>query len=86
MQMTMMTPPSFNSELSYLNKEDRLLRWLLIKHRDINFGMDFVGEDDAMNELRSFRRNLFDDENGEDEDDDDDDDDEYEGGDQSETK
>ncbi|KAL0358325.1 UNVERIFIED_CONTAM: hypothetical protein Sangu_0681900 [Sesamum angustifolium] len=30
MQMTMMTPPSFNSELYYLNKEDRLLRWLLV--------------------------------------------------------
>ncbi|CAI9260138.1 unnamed protein product [Lactuca saligna] len=39
MQMTMMTPPSFNSELHYLNKEDRLLRWLLVKHRDIKFGV-----------------------------------------------
>ncbi|CAH9086012.1 unnamed protein product [Cuscuta europaea] len=33
MQMTMMTPPNFNNELHYLNKEDRLLRWLLVKNR-----------------------------------------------------
>ncbi|VFQ59236.1 unnamed protein product [Cuscuta campestris] len=33
MQMTMMTPPNFNKELHYLNKEDRLLRWMLVKNR-----------------------------------------------------
>ncbi|KAK6155054.1 hypothetical protein DH2020_009302 [Rehmannia glutinosa] len=82
MQMTMMTPPSFNSELSYLNKEDRLLRWLLVKHRDVKFGMEFFGKDDAENELRSFRSNLFDDDSIEE----DEDDDEYEGDEQSETK
>ncbi|KAL0433960.1 UNVERIFIED_CONTAM: hypothetical protein Slati_2730300 [Sesamum latifolium] len=84
MQMTMMTPPSFNSELYYLNKEDRLLRWLLVKHREMKFGMEFFGEDDAKSELRSFRSNLYDDENIEE--DEDDDDDEHEGDVQSETR
>ncbi|PIA37186.1 hypothetical protein AQUCO_03000045v1 [Aquilegia coerulea] len=37
MQMTMMTTPNFNKELHYLNKEDRLLRWLLVKHRGTNY-------------------------------------------------
>nr|XP_009624804.1 uncharacterized protein LOC104115800 [Nicotiana tomentosiformis] len=59
MQMTVMTPPSFNKELHYLNKEDRLLRWLLVKHRDIKFGLDFLGEDDAKTELSRFRRNIY---------------------------
>jgi len=27
-----------NKELHYLNKEDKLLRWLLVKHRDIKIG------------------------------------------------
>ncbi|XP_075089911.1 uncharacterized protein LOC107784980 [Nicotiana tabacum] len=58
-QTTMMTPPSFNKELHYLNKEDRLLRWLLVKHRDIKFGLDFLGEDDAKTELSRFRRNIY---------------------------
>ncbi|XP_073043237.1 small ribosomal subunit protein bS6m [Primulina eburnea] len=77
MQMTMMTPPSFNGELRYLNKEDRLLRWLLVKHRDIKYGLEF-SEDDAKNELRSLR--LFDDVYSEEDEDDDDEgeDDEYE--------
>ncbi|KAK4353384.1 hypothetical protein RND71_028902 [Anisodus tanguticus] len=73
MQMTMMTPPNLNNELHYLNKEDRLLRWLLVKHRDIKFGMDFLGEDDTKAELSKFRSNLYEEE----EEDDDDDDDEY---------
>ncbi|KZV27418.1 hypothetical protein F511_02527 [Dorcoceras hygrometricum] len=71
-QMTMMTPPSFNSELQYLNKEDRLLRWLLVKHRDINYGLEF-SEDDARNELRSLR--LFGDVDSEEDEDDEDEDD-----------
>ncbi|PHT48851.1 hypothetical protein CQW23_13059 [Capsicum baccatum] len=75
MQMTVMTPPSLNNELHYLNKEDRLLRWLLVKHRDIKFGLDFSGEDDGKTELSKYRINLYDDE--EEEDDDDDDDEEY---------
>ncbi|GFP92490.1 37S ribosomal protein mrp17 mitochondrial [Phtheirospermum japonicum] len=85
MQLTVMTPPSFNSELHYLNKEDRLLRWLLVKHRDVKFGVNVLGEDDVKNE-RGFRSNLlYDDDNIEDEDDDNDDD-EFEGDEQSETK
>ncbi|MCL7037876.1 hypothetical protein MKW94_019769 [Papaver nudicaule] len=40
MQMTMMVTPNFNKELQYLNKEDRLLRWLLVKHRGTYYGVD----------------------------------------------
>ncbi|CAN4105890.1 unnamed protein product [Withania somnifera] len=69
MQMTMMTPPSLNNELHYLNKEDRLLRWLLVKHRDIKFGLDFLGEDDDKSELSKFRSNLYEDEEEEHDDD-----------------
>ncbi|OMO57302.1 Ribosomal protein S6 [Corchorus olitorius] len=47
MQMTMMATPNINKELHYLNKEDRLLRWLLVKHRDTKYGMDFISEDDG---------------------------------------
>ncbi|GFP92068.1 37S ribosomal protein mrp17 mitochondrial [Phtheirospermum japonicum] len=86
MQMTMMTPPSFNSELHYLNKEDRLLRWLLVKHRDVKFGVNVLGEDDVINE-RGFRSKLlYDDDNIEDDEGGDDDDDEFEEDEQSETK
>uniref|UniRef100_A0A1J3JKE2 30S ribosomal protein S6 n=1 Tax=Noccaea caerulescens TaxID=107243 RepID=A0A1J3JKE2_NOCCA len=35
MQITMMATPNMNKELHYLNKEDKLLRWLLVKHRGI---------------------------------------------------
>lgn len=85
MQMTMMTPPNFNNELHYLNKEDRLLRWLLVKHRDIKYGSEFLSEDDGKSELNRFRSNLYEDE---DIDDDDDDDEEYENkeGERSETE
>ncbi|KAL1221574.1 hypothetical protein V5N11_026192 [Cardamine amara subsp. amara] len=38
MQITMMATPNMNKELHYLNKEDKLLRWLLVKHRDIKIG------------------------------------------------
>ncbi|XP_016467584.1 small ribosomal subunit protein bS6m [Nicotiana tabacum] len=71
MQMTVMTPPSLNNELHYLNKEDRLLRWLLVKHRDVKFGSDFLSEDDSKAELSKFRSNLYEDEEEEDDDDDD---------------
>lgn len=81
MQMTMMTPPSFNNELHYLNKEDRLLRWLLVKHREIKYGLDFLSEE---TDFRRFGDSLFNDEDN-DEDDSEDDDYEYQV-DQGETK
>ncbi|PSS15828.1 30S ribosomal protein [Actinidia chinensis var. chinensis] len=73
MQMTMMTPPSFNDEMHYLNKEDRLLRWLLVKHRDIKYGLEFLNDDDGKGELSKFRSSLYEDVDS----DEDDDDDEY---------
>ncbi|KAJ4957811.1 hypothetical protein NE237_024922 [Protea cynaroides] len=78
MQMTMMTTPNFNKELKYLNKEDRLLRWLLVKHRNTRYGLDFVGGDDGKGELNKFPRSRMYDDEDIDDDDDDDDDDEYE--------
>lgn len=55
-QMTMMVPPSFNKELQYLNKEDRLLRWLVVKHRESAvYGLEFVNEDEGEDELNMFR-------------------------------
>ncbi|KAK4759066.1 hypothetical protein SAY87_020367 [Trapa incisa] len=75
MQMTMMATPNINKELHYLNKEDRLLRWLLVKHRDTHLGLDFLGADDVAKEMSMFpRSSIFDDEDV----DEDDDEDEYE--------
>ncbi|XP_057453806.1 uncharacterized protein LOC130745522 [Lotus japonicus] len=78
MQLSMMATPDINKELHYLNKEDRLLRWLLVKQRNTKFGLDFLGEEGAieLSELSQSRK-LYDYENA-DEDDDDGDDDEYE--------
>lgn len=77
MQMTMMTPPNFNSELHYLNKEDRLLRWILVKHRDISFGGEFRNEEESTSDLRMFRSSFINVDGEEDKDSDDDDDEEY---------
>ncbi|KAK1395933.1 Mitochondrial ribosomal protein MRP17 [Heracleum sosnowskyi] len=80
LQMTMMAPPSMNKELHYLNKEDRLLRWLMVKHRDVKIGLDYLQEDTGKMELSKFRSRLFDNEDKDmdfDDDEDDDDDEEY---------
>lgn len=45
MQMSMMATPEINKELHYLNKEDRLLRWLLVKQRNTKFGLDSYGDE-----------------------------------------
>ncbi|XP_010070450.2 30S ribosomal protein S6 [Eucalyptus grandis] len=80
MQLTMMASPMMNKELHYLNREDRLLRWLLVKHRDTKYGLEFLTEEDEKRELSRFpRSSIFDDEDADkDVDDDEDDDDEYE--------
>ncbi|KAJ1429935.1 Translation elongation factor EF1B/ribosomal protein S6 [Sesbania bispinosa] len=53
MQLSMMATPEINKELHYLNKEDRLLRWLLVKQRVTKFGLDFLG-DEGRFELSKF--------------------------------
>ncbi|KAL4280355.1 hypothetical protein GQ457_03G028740 [Hibiscus cannabinus] len=74
MQMTMMATPNINKELQYLNKEDRLLRWLLVKHRDTKYGLEFVNEDDEELELSKLcRGSILNDEEIDEEDDDDND-------------
>ncbi|KAK2646671.1 hypothetical protein Ddye_021866 [Dipteronia dyeriana] len=62
MQMTMMATPNINKELHYLNKEDRLLRWLLVKHRDIKYGMEFLTEEYGKTELSSLSGSSINDE------------------------
>ncbi|XP_057526045.1 uncharacterized protein LOC130805324 [Amaranthus tricolor] len=77
MQMTMMATPNINKELHYLNKEDRLLRWLLVKHRDSQNWLDTKNSQGSKRQLK--RSTLLGSYNDADmDDDDDDDDDKYE--------
>lgn len=68
MQITMMATPNMNKELHYLNKEDKLLRWLLVKHRDIKIGQS-EREDNFIDPNR-VTSGIIDDESSTDEDDD----------------
>ncbi|KAK9266614.1 hypothetical protein L1049_003566 [Liquidambar formosana] len=79
MQMTMMVTPNFNKELHYLNKEERLLRWLLVRHRNTKYGLEFLSEDDGKkDDLSLFPQSCtYNDGDIDGDDNDDDDDDEY---------
>ncbi|GAB2300241.1 hypothetical protein Dimus_034279 [Dionaea muscipula] len=55
-QITMMATPNINKELHYLNKEDRLLRWIVVKHRDVQFGLDYA---DRMGDMGGLGRGFF---------------------------
>lgn len=75
MQMTMMVTPKFPKELEYLNKDDKLLRWLLVKYRNTSYGLEFVNESESRGSLynKYSKSDMFDDDE-----EDDDDDQEYE--------
>ncbi|CAA6672682.1 unnamed protein product [Spirodela intermedia] len=75
MQMTMMVPPSFPKELHYLSKEDRLLRWLVVKHRGVKYGIEFLNEEEGRGGLR-FPTGSLTTRDGDDDDEDDEDEDE----------
>lgn len=65
MQITMMATPNMNKELHYLNKEDKLLRWLLVKHRGFEIGS--TEREDESN--RPTNSTTFDDPSSDEEDD-----------------
>lgn len=68
MQITMMATPNMNKELHYLNKEDKLLRWLLVKHRDVKIGpSEMEDRQDEFNRVTS--RSIYDESSTDDEDD-----------------
>lgn len=75
MQMTMMVTPKFHKELEYLNKDDKLLRWLLVKYRNTSYGLEFVNESESGGSFynKYAKSDMFDDDE-----EDDDDDQEYE--------
>ncbi|KAK7314416.1 hypothetical protein VNO77_32939 [Canavalia gladiata] len=72
MQLSMMATPEINKELHYLNKEDRLLRWLLVKQRKTSFGLDLLGEEGRFELSKFSQLSKLEDE------DEDEDDEEYE--------
>lgn len=79
----MMATPNLNKELHYLNQEDRLLRWLLVKHRGTKYGPDFGPNSENRAGFLDFPKYNFsfeepDDIDNENDDDDDEDDEEYE--------
>lgn len=59
MHMTMMVTPSFNKELHNLNKEDRLQRWLVGKHKDTKYELKFVSGDDGKSDLNKLPRSIY---------------------------
>ncbi|CAJ2632464.1 37S ribosomal protein mitochondrial-like [Trifolium pratense] len=68
MQVSMMATPEINKELHYLNKEDKLLRWLLVKQRNTKFGLEFM-DDEGRLELSRFPSKPDDEDDDEDGDD-----------------
>ncbi|CAN6997185.1 unnamed protein product [Brassica oleracea var. botrytis] len=69
MQITMMATPNMNKELHYLNKEDKLLRWLLVKHRDIKIGSSEMEDRQDESSRVTNNRNLYDESSTDEEDD-----------------
>ncbi|XP_010542086.1 PREDICTED: uncharacterized protein LOC104815401 [Tarenaya hassleriana] len=68
MQITMMATPNINKELQYLNKEDRLLRWLLVKNRNVQIGQGHVADEDGIADARKYSEDsIFDQESEEEE-------------------
>ncbi|QCD88121.1 small subunit ribosomal protein S6 [Vigna unguiculata] len=63
--MSMMATLGINKELHYLNKEDLLLRWLLVEQRNTKSGLDVL-ENEGRWELSKFSQISKDDEEDED--------------------
>lgn len=60
MQISMMATPNINKELHYLNKEDRLLRWLLVKQRTTNYERESTYEEKTRDLKRYAREGSHD--------------------------
>ncbi|CAG7882771.1 unnamed protein product [Brassica rapa] len=69
MQITMMATPNMSKELHYLNKEDKLLRWLLVKHRDIKIGASEMEDRPDESSRVTNKRSLYDESSTDEEDD-----------------
>ncbi|XP_013630415.1 PREDICTED: uncharacterized protein LOC106336204 [Brassica oleracea var. oleracea] len=69
MQITMMATPNMNKELHYLNKEDKLLRWLLVKHRNIKIGASEMEDRQDESSRVTNNRSLYDESSTDEEDD-----------------